>query len=59
MDHVLKSMEAHSKNLETQVNDRTKMLADEMRKSEDLLYRMLPKYILCFTIVYTYKSSDP
>jgi len=43
MDHVLKSMEAHSKSLESQVNDRTRTLADEMKKAEDLLYRMLPK----------------
>lgn len=44
MDHVLKMMETHSKALESQVSDRTKCLSDEMQKSEDLLYRMLPRY---------------
>lgn len=42
MDHVLKMMETHAKTLEAQVNERTKQLNEEMKKSDVLLYRMLP-----------------
>lgn len=43
MDHVLKMMEKYAGNLEQTVADRTRQLTDEMKKSDLLLYRMLPK----------------
>ncbi len=43
MDHVLKMMEKYAGSLEQTVSDRTKQLTDEMKKSDLLLYRMLPR----------------
>lgn len=43
MDHVLKMMEKYAGNLEATVADRTRQLTEEMKKSDLLLYRLLPK----------------
>lgn len=44
MDHVFNVMEQYAANLEQEVEERTKELLDEKKKSDILLYRMLPKY---------------
>jgi guanylate cyclase, other len=43
MDHVLNLLESYANNLEQEVEERTKELAGEKKKSDILLYRMLPK----------------
>lgn len=43
MDHVLMMMEKYAGNLEFMVAERTKQLIEEQKKSDALLYRMLPK----------------
>ena len=42
MDNMLKMMENYANNLEALVADRTKQLEDEKKKTDTLLYRMLP-----------------
>jgi atrial natriuretic peptide receptor A len=44
MDDLLKRMEKYAKNLEELVNERTSAFMDEKKRSEDLLYQMLPRY---------------
>ena len=43
MDNMLKMMEKYSARLEDVVADRTSQLAEEKRKTDSLLYRMLPQ----------------
>jgi len=48
MDHILKMMEKYSASLEQNISERTKQLTEEMKKSDMILYRMMPKYnIIC------------
>ncbi|KIH47576.1 adenylate/guanylate cyclase catalytic domain protein [Ancylostoma duodenale] len=44
MDYVFNMLETYASNLESEVEDRTKQLVEEKKKSDVLLYRMLPKY---------------
>jgi nitrate/nitrite-specific signal transduction histidine kinase len=44
MDHVFAILEQHASTLEEEVEERTRELVDEKRKSDVLLYRMLPRY---------------
>lgn len=46
MDQMMDMMVSYANNLEELVNERTKLLFDEKKKTEDLLHRMLPKYVL-------------
>ena len=39
-------MEQYAENLESLVEERTKAFLDEKKKSEELLYRVLPRYDL-------------
>ncbi len=43
MDHVFNMMEQYASNLEQEVESRTKELVEEKKKSDVLLYRMLPR----------------
>lgn len=43
MDHVFSILEQYAGSLEEEVEERTKELVEEKKKSDILLYRMLPK----------------
>lgn len=45
MDQMMEMMEKYANNLEDIVNERTRLLCEEKKKTEDLLYRMLPKTV--------------
>uniref|UniRef100_A0AC34Q3Z2 Guanylate cyclase n=1 Tax=Panagrolaimus sp. JU765 TaxID=591449 RepID=A0AC34Q3Z2_9BILA len=45
MDHVFNILEQYATNLEQEVEVRTKELAEEKKKSDILLYRMLPRQV--------------
>jgi guanylate cyclase, other len=45
MDQMMEMMEKYTNNLEDIVNDRTRLLYEEKRKTEDLLNRMLPQLV--------------
>ncbi|EFP05972.1 hypothetical protein CRE_04898 [Caenorhabditis remanei] len=45
MDHVFDMLETYASTLENEVSERTKELVEEKRKSDVLLYRILPKSI--------------
>ena len=44
VDQMMSMMEKYADNLEELVEDRTQQLAEEQRKTEELLARMLPRY---------------
>ena len=43
LDNLLNRMKQYAENLEALVEDRTRAFLDEKKKSEELLYRVLPK----------------
>lgn len=45
MDQMMEMMEKYTNNLEDIVNERTRLLHEEKRKTEDLLNRMLPQSV--------------
>ena len=45
MDHVFNMLETYAVSLEEEVEERTKELVEEKKKSDVLLYRMLPKLV--------------
>lgn len=45
MDQMMEMLVKHADNLEDLVNERTRLLYEEKMKTEDLLHRMLPKYV--------------
>ena len=45
MDSMLAKLEKYSSNLEELVQHRTKQLVEEKKKTDMLLYRMLPRYV--------------
>lgn len=46
MDQLMEMMVIYANNLEQLVNERTQLLYEEKQKTEDLLHRMLPKYVI-------------
>jgi hypothetical protein len=42
VDNMIDLMESYAKNLERLVNDRTEQLMEEKKRTEELLYQMLP-----------------
>ncbi|KAL3109681.1 hypothetical protein niasHT_017225 [Heterodera trifolii] len=47
MDHVFGMLEQYANKLEEDVHERTRQLEEEKRKSDILLYRMMPRGIWC------------
>lgn len=45
MDTILKKMDYYTTNLELMVKERTQALEEEKKKTENLLYQLLPRYI--------------
>jgi hypothetical protein len=45
MDNMMKLMEQYSHQLEETVEIRKRQLEEEQKKTEELLYRMLPKFV--------------
>ncbi|CAI5451737.1 unnamed protein product [Caenorhabditis angaria] len=45
MDHVFNMLESYAQSLEDEVSERTKELVEEKKKSDVLLYRMLPRTV--------------
>ncbi|PIO74311.1 hypothetical protein TELCIR_03681 [Teladorsagia circumcincta] len=45
MDYVFNMLEQYASTLEGEVEERTKQLAEEQKKSDLLLYRMLPRQV--------------
>ena len=45
MDYVFSMLELYANSLEQEVQERTKELMEEKKKSDLLLYRMLPKWV--------------
>lgn len=45
MDQMMEIMEKYTNNLEEIVNERTRLLREEKKKTEDLLHRMLPQSV--------------
>ena len=43
LDHMIALMEQYASNLEGLVQERTKQLLDEKKRTDTLLYQMLPK----------------
>ena len=48
MDSMLQKLEKYADNLESIVEHRTAALVDEKQKTDLLLHRMLPPYVLRF-----------
>ena len=46
VDHVLQKLEKYASNLEAIVEQRTSELVEEKRKTDLLLHRMLPPYVI-------------
>ena len=46
VDNLLSRMEQYAENLEVLVEERTKAFLDEKKRSEELLYRVLPKQVV-------------
>lgn len=44
MDDLLRRMEQYANNLEALVEEKTEQLSMEKRRSEELLYQVLPRY---------------
>ena len=45
MDNIMERMEKYALNLERTVNERTLQLVEEKKKTDRMLYRMLPSYV--------------
>ena len=45
MDNMIKMMERYSNNLEEMVEEKTGQVEEEKKKSENLLYKMLPPWV--------------
>jgi len=46
MDNIMSMMEKYAYNLEEIVEERTQQLVEEKKKTDRLLYRMLPSYVV-------------
>ena len=57
MDSMIQKLEKYADNLENIVQQRTAQLIDEKHKTDMLLYRMLPRWVLVLCRVYTSATS--
>lgn len=48
MDDLLRRMEQYANNLEALVGEKTEQLSLEKRRSEELLYQVLPRYFIIY-----------
>ena len=55
-DNMVAMMEKYQSNLEALVDERTQMLMEEKKKTEGLLHRMLPKYVVSHIL--THKNIE-
>lgn len=53
-DNMLAIMEKHATNLEAIVAERTEQLSEEKKMTENLLLRMLPRYVPWYGIIAYY-----
>jgi atrial natriuretic peptide receptor A len=53
MDDLLRRMEQYATNLEALVSEKTEALSQEKRRSEELLYQVLPRY---YTLIHRPKT---
>jgi len=52
MDNIMNMMEKYAYNLEEIVEERTQQLVEEKKKTDRLLYRMLPSYVAHFCFIH-------
>lgn len=52
MDDLLRRMEQYANNLESLVEEKTEQLSLEKRRSEELLYQVLPRYTIYIISIY-------
>ena len=50
MDDLLRRMEQYANNLETLVEEKTEQLSMEKRRTEELLYQVLPRFVIVFSM---------
>ena len=58
VDSLLQCMERYAGNLEKLVEKRTMDCFLEKKRTEDLLYKLLPKYINCFLSKHNFSPPD-
>lgn len=46
LDNLLSRMEQYANNLESLVEEKTQSLFEEKKKTDELLYQMIPKYVI-------------
>lgn len=54
MDDLLRRMEQYANNLESLVEEKTEQLSMEKRRTEELLYQVLPRFELHIIYIYKY-----
>lgn len=57
MDDLLRRMEQYANNLESLVEEKTEQLSMEKRRTEELLYQVLPRLFLLMDFFEKYQSS--
>lgn len=58
MDDLLRRMEQYANNLEALVEEKTAQLSQEKRRSEELLYQVLPRWDTNFRLTQIYNISQ-
>jgi len=58
IDNILSMMEKYAYNLEEIIEERTQQLIEETKKTDRLLYRMLPSYVTSLRISVIYVNNN-